>query len=136
MFPKHCFQPALRFCGFLRTVCTTCRAIIPCQPYYHHCLPSLACHASCTSPAFAVVRRTWDAAIPTDFSLSSQSLLLPLDNAVTNFALLTRIGKTLQRTRAFFSGSIVNALHDQAQASSQALQRTEHYASVAYRLVY
>ena len=28
------------------------------------------------------------------------------------------------------------ALHDQAQASSQALQRTEHYASVAYRLVY
>ena len=28
------------------------------------------------------------------------------------------------------------ALHDQAQASSQAFQRTEHYASVAYRLVY
>ena len=28
------------------------------------------------------------------------------------------------------------ALHNQAQESSQALQRTEHYASVAYRLVY
>ena len=36
----------------------------------------------------------------------------------------------------FFSGSPMMALHDQAQESSQALQRTEHYASVAYRLVY
>ena len=27
------------------------------------------------------------------------------------------------------------ALHDQAQESSQALQRTEHYPSVAHRLV-
>ena len=36
----------------------------------------------------------------------------------------------------FFSGSIVMALHDQAQESSQALQRTEHYSSVAYRFVY
>ena len=136
MFTKHCFQPALPSCGFLKTVWMICHAIITCQPYYHHWLPILACHASCTCPAFAVVRRTWDAAILTDSSLSNQSLLLPLDNAVTNFELLTRIGKTLQRTRALFSGSIVIALHDQAQASSQALQRTEHYASVAYRLVY
>lgn len=36
----------------------------------------------------------------------------------------------------FFSGSPMMALHEKAQESSQALQRTEHYASVAYRLVY
>ena len=41
-----------------------------------------------------------------------------------------------ERPRAFFISSIVMALHDHAQESSQALQRTEHYASVAYRLVY
>ena len=104
MFTKHCFQPTLRSCGFLRTVCTTCRAIITCQPYYHHCLPSLACHASCLSPAFAVVRRTWDSAIPTDSSLSSQSLLLSLNNAVNTTELLTRrIGKTLR----YFQGQAV-----------------------------
>ena len=89
MFTKHCFQPALRSCGFLRTVSMTCRAIITCQPSYYHCLPSLACQASCTSPAFAVVRRTWDAAIPTDSSFSSQSLLLPLHIAANNTELLT-----------------------------------------------
>ena len=104
MFTKHCFQPALRSCGFLRTVCTTCRAIITCQPYDHHCLLSLACQASCTSPAFAVVRRTWDAAIPTDSRYSSQSLFPPLDNAVNNTELLTRwIGKTLR----YFQGQAV-----------------------------
>ena len=94
VFTKHCFQPALRSCGFLRTVCMTTCAIITCQPYYHHCLPSLACQPSCASPAFAVVRRTWDAAIPTNSSLSSQSLPPPLDNAVNNSELFTRwIGK-------------------------------------------
>ena len=109
MFTKHCFQPALRSCGFLRTVCTTCRAILTCQPYYHHWFPSLACHASCTSPAFAVVRRTWDAAIPTDSSLSSQSLPLPLDNAVNNTELLTRrIGKNL---RSFQGQAVFFLLH-------------------------
>ena len=40
------------------------------------------------------------------------------------------------RTRAFFHGSIMMALPDQIQESSQALQRTEHYASVAYSLIY
>ena len=103
MFTKHCSQPALRSCGFLRTVCMTCRAIMNCQPSYHHCLPSLACQPPCTSPAFSVVRRTWDAAIPTDSRLSSQSLLLPLDIAVTNFELLTRIGKNLR----YFQGQAV-----------------------------
>ena len=57
---EHCFQPALRSCGFLRKVCMTCRAIMNCQLYNHHYLPCLACKASCTSPAFAVVRCTWD----------------------------------------------------------------------------
>ena len=105
VFTKHCFQPALRSCGFLRTVCMTCRAIITCQPYYDHWLPSLACHASCTCPAFAVVRRTWDAAIPTDSRLSSKSLFLPLDNAVNNTELLTRwIGKTLR----YFQGRMAH----------------------------
>ena len=97
VFTKNCFQPAQRSCGFLRKVCMTCRAIINCQPYYHHCLPRLPCQASCTSPAFAVVRRTWDDTIPTDSSFSSQSLLLPLDHALNNVELLTRrIGKTLR----------------------------------------
>ena len=109
MFTKHCFQPALRSCGFLRTVCTTCRAILTCQPYYQHWFPSLACHASCTSPAFAVVRRTWDAAIPTDSSLPSQPLPLPLDNAVNNTELLTRrIGKNL---RSFQGQAVFFLLH-------------------------
>ena len=104
MFTKHCFQPALPSCGFLKTVWMICRAIITCQPYYHHWLPILACHASCTSPAVAVVRRTMDHAIPLDSSLSSQSLPLPLDNAVNNTELLNRrIGKTLR----YFQGQAV-----------------------------
>ena len=45
-----------------------------------------------------------DAAIPTDSSLSSQSLPLPLDNAVNNTELLTRrIGKNLR----YFQGQAV-----------------------------
>ena len=143
----------------------TCRAIIICQPYYDHWLPSLACHASCTSPAFAVVRRTWDVAIRPDSSFSSQSLLPPLHNAVNNTELLTRrIGKNL---RYFHGQAVFFLLHGcllnlpsymahlsirknpclfqwfnrdgaarPSPESSQAFQRTEHYASVAYRLVY
>ena len=65
---------------------------------------TLACHASCTCPAFDVVRLPQDDVIPADSSPSSQSLPLHVDNAVNNTELLTSsIGENLR----YFQGQAV-----------------------------